>query len=125
MVMGASPRPHRFSHIATLRLLEAGFEVVPIGIHSGVIGGQVIIDLKGQPAYADIHTVTMYLNRINQRSWYEYILKLRPERVIFNPGSENPELYRLLFENEVVYLEACTLVMLATGSYYSGGIPLK
>ena len=117
MVFGASPRPQRFSHIATLRLIEAGVEVIPVGIHSGLIGSQPIVDLNEKPTYPDIHTITMYLNRINQRMWYSYILKLSPERMIFNPGSENPELYQILLENEIPYQESCTLVMLASGSY--------
>jgi hypothetical protein len=98
--------------------MEAGFDVVPVGIHSGLIGKKAIVDLNERPIYPGIHTITMYLNRINQRMWYRYILELGPERVIFNPGSENPELYTILFENEILYQESCTLVMLASGSYH-------
>ncbi len=117
MVIGASPKPDRYAHIVTLRLLAGGFEVVPVGIHPGKIGNLSIVDLNLRPEYSDIHTVTMYLNRINQRPWYEYLLELNPARVIFNPGSENFEFYQLLNQHGIEFLEACTLVMLANGSY--------
>ncbi|MGB5274760.1 MAG: CoA-binding protein, partial [Flavobacteriaceae bacterium] len=48
---------------------------------------------------------------------YQDILKLNPKRVIFNPGTENPELYRLLEEQGIMAIEACTLVLLATDQY--------
>lgn len=117
MVMGASPRSSRFSHIVTLKLQEAGFEVIPIGINPGIIGGQPIENLYEQPAFRDVHTISMYLNRINQRFWYQYMMDLNPRRVVFNPGSENPEFSLLLKASGIDYEEACTLVMLAGNSY--------
>ncbi len=117
MVIGASPNTYRYSNAATLRLQQEGIEVVPIGINPGVIGDQPIIDLTRKPKFTDIHTVSMYLNPGNQVSWYQYILELQPKRVIFNPGSENPELYRLFDEAGINYIEACTLIMLASSSY--------
>lgn len=117
MVLGASPKPYRYSHRVTLMLQQNGFKVIPIGIHTGNIGGQPIIDLTEKPYFADLHTITVYLNSINQRSWWQYILELKPQRVIFNPGSENPELYKLLSTAGINNEEACTLVMLATGNF--------
>lgn len=117
MVIGASPNPNRFSHIVTLRLQENGIETIPVGIRSGRIGALPIANLKERPHYQGIHTLTMYLNQYNQRSWYEYMLKLQPQRVIFNPGSENPQFYQMLNNEGIIYQEACTLVMLASGIY--------
>lgn len=117
MVVGASPNAYRYSYVATLRLQQEGIEVVPIGINPGTIGNQPIIDLNQKPKFTDIHTVTMYLNPGNQISWYQYIIALQPERVIFNPGSENPELYGLLEDAGIKYVQACTLVMLASSNY--------
>jgi predicted CoA-binding protein len=117
MVMGASPKSYRYSHRVTLMLQENGFEVIPVGIHPGVIGNVPIIDLNNRPVYDDIHTITMYLNHVNQRHWYQYILDLEPKRVIFNPGSENQDLLELLETAGIEYEESCTLVMISTGSF--------
>jgi predicted CoA-binding protein len=64
-----------------------------------------------------VDTVTLYLNPQNQKQYYDYILSLHPKRLIFNPGTENDELYSLAKENGIQPLEACTLVMLGTGQY--------
>ena len=64
-----------------------------------------------------VDTVTLYLNPQNQKEYYDYILKLKPKRIIFNPGTENPELMRMAREQGVEPVEACTLVMLSTGQY--------
>ena len=59
----------------------------------------------------------MYLNPANQVAYYDYIISLKPKRVIFNPGSENPELYKILEDNNIEALEACTLVLLSADQY--------
>jgi len=117
MVLGASPKSYRYSNKVVLVLQEAGFEVIPMGINPGNIGSQRIYDLYQKPPFSDIHTITIYLNKRNQEEWYDYIIDLMPGRVIFNPGSENPEFYRLLELSGIEFEEACTLVMLTTGSY--------
>jgi hypothetical protein len=103
--------------MVTLRLQDNGIETVPIGIRAGMIGDLQILNLKEKPVYRDIHTLTMYLSGINQSAWYQYMLDLEPKRIIFNPGSENPEFYQKLDEHGIDYHEACTLVMLASGIY--------
>ncbi|GJM29922.1 MAG: CoA-binding protein [Cyclobacteriaceae bacterium] len=122
LVFGASPNNYRYSNIATLRLQQSGIEVIPTGINPGTIGGQIITDLNKKTIHQDIHTITMYLNPRNQQSWYQYILDLRPNRIIFNPGSENPEFYKLLDQAGIHYQEDCTLVMLASNSYLLSGL---
>jgi len=115
VVIGASPNPRRYSNMAVKRLKQHQKEVEAVGLRNGEIDGVSI--QKGHPEMDDVHTVTMYVGARNQPSLYDYILSLKPERVIFNPGAENPELKRKLLDQGVEVLEACTLVMLSTGDY--------
>ena len=66
---------------------------------------------------SNIDTVTLYLNPVRQREYYNYILEAKPKRVVFNPGTENPEFYQLLELNKIKAEVACTLVLLATNQY--------
>lgn len=114
-VIGASSNPQRYSYIAALRLIEAGEEVFPVGLRSGNIEGLEI--LTGQPPLEGIDTVTLYVGPDNQASWMDYIVSLRPQRVIFNPGTENPEFYAILKREGIQAEVACTLVLLSLNSY--------
>lgn len=115
LVLGASLNPGRYSNIAIKRLVSHNQPTVAIGLRSGEVAG---IDIKNtlQP-FEDVDTITLYLNPQRQKEYYDYILSLKPERVIFNPGTENPELYNLLRKNNIEIEIACTLVMLATNQY--------
>ncbi len=115
LVIGASPNESRYSYMAVTRLVELGYDAVAVGIREGIIAGIEII--KGMPKTEDIHTVTLYVGEQNQPQYYDYILSLNPKRVIFNPGTENHEFYKILKENNVEVLVACTLVLLGTGQY--------
>ena len=115
LVLGASVNPQRYSNMATISLLNHGHQVVLIGLKTGEIKGQPI--LTGQPELKDIDTVTLYLNPANQKPWYNYILTLRPKRIIFNPGTENPELFEQATRIGTECTEACTLVLLSIGAY--------
>ena len=117
MVLGASPKPSRYSHRVTLLLQAQGYQVIPVGVRPGIIGHQQIVDLKSKPLFPELHTITLYLSKNNQQFWYQYILDLKPQRVIFNPGSENPELSQLLYQARIEWEESCTLVMLSVGNY--------
>jgi len=115
IVLGASPNPDRFSYKATLALKKNGYEVFPLGIKTGTIGDlQIINDL---PVINDIHTVTIYINKTHQKQYFGYILKLKPQRVIFNPGTYNKEFMNLLGLNGIEIVEDCTLVMLSMKSF--------
>jgi hypothetical protein len=57
------------------------------------------------------------MNPNRQKAFYSDIVNLSPERVIFNPGTENPELYAILRKAGIEVLVACTLVLLATGQF--------
>lgn len=115
VVLGASTNPTRYSHRAVGLLLEKGVEPIPVGIKRGDIEGIPI--LHGTPDLEDVHTVTLYLNPERQKAYYDYILGLAPKRIIFNPGTENPELIRLAKENGIEVEIACTLTMLVVGNY--------
>ncbi|MDN5212107.1 CoA-binding protein [Fulvivirgaceae bacterium BMA12] len=117
MVLGATPNPARYAYLAAQMLVENKIEIVPVGIKSGTVAGEKILDLKTQPLIADIHTITLYIGPGNQPQWYDYILTINPQRVIFNPGTENPVLESMVSDQGVEVLKACTLVMLSVGNY--------
>jgi predicted CoA-binding protein len=115
VVLGASTRSDRYAFLAATKLKRFGHTVFPVGLHEGEIEGTQI--LTGQPRLDDIDTVTLYVGPANQKHWLEYILSLKPKRIIFNPGTENPELYKLAAENGIETVTGCTLVMLSIGAY--------
>lgn len=115
MVLIASPKPDRYSFMAIKLLLEHEVPVVAIARRHGYIDDTEL--LVGRPLINDIHTLSLYLNPTNQRDFYDYILALAPKRVIFNPGTENKELQKMLDLNKIQWEEACTLVLLSTGQY--------
>ncbi|MBS1607268.1 MAG: CoA-binding protein [Bacteroidetes bacterium] len=115
LVLGASDNPSRYSYLAIQRLRKNNHPVVAIGKRKMHVA-DVNID-KEQKPFNDIDTVTLYLNPDHQQQYYNYILCLKPKRIIFNPGSENAELADLAKKNNIQPVEACTLVMLATGQY--------
>ena len=115
LVIGASLKPERYSNIAIKRLRSYKHKVYAFGLKSGTVE-DVVIDTELMP-YKDIDTVTLYLNPQRQESYYNYIIGLNPKRVIFNPGTENPEFYNLLKQNNIEFEVACTLVLLATNQY--------
>ena len=119
LVLGASLNPARASFEAVSRLARAGHPTVAVGRKSGSIAG---IAIETDPATIHIpqlDTLTLYLNPYNQIAYYQWILDLKPRRVIFNPGTENPVLEQKLREADIEAVRACTLVMLGTGQYAS------
>lgn len=115
VVLGASDNPSRYSYLAVEKLNRYGHPVVAIGKKTGKVGDTNVITER--PAETEVDTVTLYLNPQHQKQYYDYILSLHPKRIIFNPGAENEELYKLAKENDIQPVEACTLVMLGTGQY--------
>jgi uncharacterized protein len=115
LVLGASSNEERYSFKAVTKLLAHGYEVVPLGIKSGKIGAIDI--LTERSAYEGIHTVSLYVGPNNQKEWFDYILSLKPQRIIFNPGTENSEFQQILEKHGIEALEACTLVLLSIGNY--------
>jgi predicted CoA-binding protein len=120
LILGATPNPSRYAYIAAGMLSQYGHPFVPVGIKKGEVFGQKI--LSGQEAAqqlqsGDIHTVTLYLTPQRQEEWYDFLLELKPKRIIFNPGTENPTLAERAQAQGIETVEACTLVMLRTGQY--------
>ncbi len=115
LVLGASLKPERYSNLVIHRLIDRGHEVAAHGLREGVVA-EVKIDTE-PILYKNIHTVTLYLNPTRQTPFFEYVLELNPQRVIFNPGTENPVFYELLRKQGIAFEIACTLVLLSTGQY--------
>lgn len=115
VVLGASSHPHRYSRLAVERLAGHGHPVVAIGKSGGAVGDIAITG--NTPPLEGVDTVTLYLNPAHQKDYYDYILSLKPKRIIFNPGTENEELAGIARANHIEPLEACTLVLLGTAQY--------
>lgn len=115
LVMGASTEPSRYAYKAIKMLQRFGHPVVALGKKEDNLDGVTIE--KEKVAFNGVDTVTLYLNPMNQKPYYDYIVGLKPERVIFNPGTENPELYAILRQNGIDVEVACTLVMLSINQY--------
>ena len=115
LVMGASTNPGRYAYRAMKMLQRYGHPVVAVGKKEEDLDGLKIH--KEHVQFDDLDTVTLYLNPMNQQQYYDYIVGLKPRRVIFNPGTENPALYSILKENNIEIEVACTLVMLSINQY--------
>jgi predicted CoA-binding protein len=115
VVLGASPNPNRYSYLAVNRLVAKGHPVLAIGKRDGQIGDTPIT--KEHPLPENVDTVTLYMNPVLQREYYDYIFQLKPKRIIFNPGTENDDLAEQAESKGITPVEACTLVMLGSGQY--------
>lgn len=115
LVFGASLKPYRYSNLAIQRLVNKGVETLAFGPKTGEVSGvQVSTNLED---FQGIDTITLYMNPERQKEYYQDILDLNPRRVIFNPGTENTEFYKLLNRHSIEVEVACTLVLLGTGQY--------
>lgn len=117
VILGATPNSSRYAYLAAQNLKAHKHEFVPVGIKKGDVFGQPIQSIYDKPAIKDVDTITMYVGAPRQEGWYDYLLSLKPKRIIFNPGSENPEFAQLAESKGVEVIEACTLVMLRTNQY--------
>ncbi|WP_313803754.1 CoA-binding protein [Flavobacterium sp.] len=115
LVIGASSNPERYSYLAIKSLQKHNHEVLAIGAQHEMVG-DIVIEADKLP-FPDIHTVSLYLNPMRQADYYNYIVDLRPQRVIFNPGTENPAFFAILDQANIAYEAACTLVLLSTNQF--------
>lgn len=115
LVLGASLNPNRYSYKAIVRLRAHDIPVVAFGIKAGTIA-DVEISLTREKWEA-IDTITLYLSPKNQVDFYDFIVALKPKRVLFNPGTENSELQKLLEKHGISCENACTLVLLSISAY--------
>lgn len=115
IVLGASPNPERASYQAVQLLNSKHHEVIALGIKAGTIDG---IDIQtDKPTITNIDTISLYVGPDKQSEWYPYLLSIHPRRIIFNPGTENPELLQLAQAHGIQTETSCTLVLLSTGQY--------
>jgi predicted CoA-binding protein len=114
LVIGASENPERYAYKAIKMLRAHQIETFAYGNKAGKVGD---VDILTDQKMIAVDTVTLYLGPKNQESIKDYILGLKPRRVIFNPGTENPDWYPELSNYGIQYEEACTLVLLSTNSY--------
>ncbi|MFK7813941.1 MAG: CoA-binding protein [Maribacter sp.] len=115
LVFGASLKSNRYSNLAVNRLMAHNIEIEAFGLKAGKTRGlQIKTNLND---FQNIHTITLYIGAARQPEYYGDFLTINPERVIFNPGTENPELYKILKDNKIEVEIACTLVLLATNQY--------
>lgn len=115
LVLGASTKPDRYSNRAIQLLRSFHHDVIAVGSDTGRVGDVEI--QQTFPMNEAINTLTLYINPTIQKTYYDKILKLKPQRIIFNPGTENNELKQLAEQNGIETEEACTLVLLNTGQY--------
>ncbi|TZF82298.1 CoA-binding protein [Pedobacter sp. BS3] len=115
LIIGATPNTGRYAYLAANKLVAYGHDIVNVGIKQGVVAGIPIE--KPETIHTDIDTITLYIGPHSQPPLYDYILQTKPKRIIFNPGTENPELEKLARINGIEPVEACTLVLLSTGQY--------
>lgn len=115
LILGATPNGQRYAYLAANKLVNNGHEIVNVGIKQGKVAGVDI--LNGQPMVDNVDTVTLYVGSRHQPPYYDWLLRLKPRRIIFNPGTENPELAKLARENGIEPVVACTLVMIGSGQY--------
>ena len=115
VVLGASPNPARFSFKAMKSIVRHGHEAVAVGFRPGVIYEHFI--QRGQPEIKNVHTITLYIGIKRQEEFHDYILSLKPRRVIFNPGTINEPFMRELAEHGIETVDGCTLVMLDSGEF--------
>ena len=115
LIIGASSNPSRYSFLAAQKLKSFGHQILLIGRRAGFALSEEIHSEKIK--WNDVDTVTLYINPLHQPDYYDYIISLNPKRVIFNPGTENPQFENILISKNIVPIEACTLVLLSIGEY--------
>lgn len=117
LIVGATSNPSRYAFIAAQLFKEKGMDFIPMGIKSGQVFGKEILDLRSKPNLQGIHTITLYIGPQNQLEWIDYLISLKPERIIFNPGTENSNFADEAKNAGIEVLDACNLVMLQTDQF--------
>ena len=120
LVLGASINENRFSNKCIRELLKHEFPVEALGLREGLVEG--IIIKTGKPGLSNVHTVTLYIGAPKQPPYYQYIIDMAPVRVIFNPGTENPEFEKMLEIAGIEVLSACSIMMLNAGEFFENNL---
>ena len=115
-VLGASPKEDRYSFKAVKMLKEYGHNPVPVHPAGHTVDGTPgVKSLNDVPGPVD--TLTVYVNAGISDAEFDNILKMKPRRVIFNPGAENDSLAARLEAEGIEVVKACTLVMLRSEQF--------
>ena len=93
-----------------------GHEVVPVHPAASSIEGLPVTH-RIEDITGPVDTVTLYVSAKSSSALVESITHLSPNRVIFNPGAENPALQATLEKKGIHTEEACTLVLLNTNQF--------
>ncbi len=117
LVIGASENPERYAYKAIKLLIKHGYNVTALANKAGKIDTINFFTNTDDFKKENIDTVTLYVNSKNQEQYRDIIIKIKPRRVIFNPGTENEDFYDDLHRNNIAYEEACTLILLNTGQF--------
>lgn len=116
LVLGASENPARYAYRAIHQLTEKGYPVLGVGLREGQVAGVPI--QTAIPKDLAVDTVSLYVGPTNLNAWLPDLMALKPRRVIFNPGTENPKVYAELSAAGIHCEEACTLVLLRIDAYW-------
>ncbi|MFZ9932506.1 MAG: CoA-binding protein [Chthoniobacterales bacterium] len=116
VVLGASNNPDRHSNMAVRRLRDAGYRVIPVNPALETIEGLAVAQALGE-IKDPVDTLTLYVGPQRSHPMTGDIVRLAPKRVVFNPGTESPELAAALDQANIPHVNACTLVMLQTGQF--------
>ncbi len=117
VIVGASSNSGRYAQIAARMLKEYNHPIIPLGLRAGEVFGEPILDIKQKPDLKEVDTITLYVSPKNLEGWYDYLISLNPRRIIFNPGTENPDLIEMAKAENIEPVIGCTLVMLRSNQY--------
>lgn len=117
LIVGATPNANRYAFMAADRLSRHGHEIIPLGIKKGEVFGQPILPIREFPDLPEIDTITLYIGPQHQAEYIDYLLQLQPRRLIFNPGTENPEFMTRAEQQGIEVVQGCTLVMLQSQTF--------
>lgn len=118
VILGASPKPERYAHKALVALEKHHHEVYLVNPRYKEIDGKICFPSLGDVPNP-VDTVTMYINPTDAAVYLDDLVRLKPRRVIFNPGTESANLKQQLERHGIETLEACTLVLLQTHQFSS------
>ncbi len=116
LIVGASEKPDRYANKAMKALLEKGHEVVLLNPRLSTIDGRQVYQAPAA-VKETIDTITVYVGPDKIAGLADELIKLKPQRVIFNPGSESEIAISQFSDNGIKVIRGCTLVMLATGQF--------
>ncbi|MDG3086068.1 CoA-binding protein [Vibrio hannami] len=112
-ILGISDKPERFAYKAHQKLLNYGFaNQTGISPKKNLNLTDIELVTSLEEVEGDIHTLTLYVGPERQQSIVDNIINLGPKRIIFNPGTENPQLMDMAKAEGIEVVQKCTLIML-------------